>query len=419
MELGPAAAAGNPWRRVSGPAFSDIIGGTGDHMIQILKTSDFLRLAETTPVVDVRSPGEFAEGSIAAASSIPLLDNDQRAEVGTLYKQRGRQPALLRGLGIVGQKMQSLAEAGLALAAGQPASAGDANRPDLLVYCWRGGSRSRSFAWLMEQLDLNVAILEGGYRAYRQAGQRLFAAPWNLMVLGGLTGSGKTDQLQHLSGQGEQVVDLECLANHRGSAFGGVGLGRQPTVEAFENRLHDRLRDLDPGRRVWIEAESQSIGRVFIPLPFFRQAIAAPMIVMQVPAEQRIERLTREYSRFSADELKQAVTRIRKRLGGQHVQRAIQAIDAGDFRTCAAICLAYYDKSYGQGSKYLAQRSSVGELDVPDSNDPEVANRLLRIADRQEFGKRSRPETVDPVVRRSGQRPLPAVSGSPSPGDHR
>ncbi len=349
--------------------------------------NQFLFLARSAPIVDVRAPGEFAAGHIPGAINLPLFDDAERAEVGTIYKQTGRQAALLRGLEIAGGKMHHLANRGLEIA-GPPAGNPEMVRPgpvsgeapDILVHCWRGGMRSSSVAWLLEQVDLETAVLEGGYRAWRRSGQELFEHPLKLLVLGGLTGSGKTWQLERLADAGQQVIDLEALANHRGSAFGGVGLGDQPTVEQFENGLHQELRRLDLSQPIWIEAESQSIGRAFIPLPFFYQAIAAPMIVMNVPVTRRVEFLTREYSQFAPGELVASVHKIRKRLGGQNVNQAVAAIERGDFARCVEICLAYYDKSYGRGSKYLEQRTTVTSVDVGDPQDAALTDRLIQWA---------------------------------------
>ncbi len=345
-----------------------------------VSVDEYLRHRDTTPMVDVRSPGEFARGHIPGAINLPLFDDQQRAEIGTLYKQAGRQAALLRGLEIAGSRIEWLAETATGIASQSTRASSGKVAPRLLVHCWRGGMRSRSVGWLIEQMDVSVKLLRGGYQAWRRAGHVLFAQPWRLVVLGGLTGSGKTRQLALLAQSGEQVVDLEGLANHRGSAFGAVGLGPQPSVEQFENRLHEQLRRLDATRRVWIEAESQLIGRVFIPRPFFCQAVAAPMIEIEAPLDRRVELLTTEYSGNSPDELIAAVEKIRKRLGGQNVQEAVAAIQTGDFSRCVRICLKYYDKSYGN-SRYLGGRPVVESLQVNEPHSRHVAARLIRIAD--------------------------------------
>ncbi len=359
-------------------------------MMNSVSPSKFLELARYRPVVDVRSPGEYAHGHIPGAVNLPLFDDLERAEVGTLYKQTGRQEALLCGLEIAGRKMKQLAEQALAVATLHDKStdeqdSSDESTPDLLVHCWRGGMRSSSVGWLLEQVDLKVSLLDGGYRAYRNAGHELFARPIQLIVLGGLTGSGKTQLLALIAETGEQVIDLERLANHRGSAFGSVGLGAQPTVEQFENELHQRLRELDLSKRIWMEAESQSIGRAYIPLPFFRQSLSSPMIVINVPLEKRVELLTTEYSCFAKTELIESVEKIHKRLGGQNAQLAITAIEQGDFATCVKICLAYYDKSYG-GPKYSENRRALREFDVCDPRNGDVAMQLVEIADSIESG---------------------------------
>jgi tRNA 2-selenouridine synthase len=177
------------------------------------------------PMLDVRSPGEFARGHIPGAQNIPLFDNEGRAEVGTIYKQKGKQPAILRGLELVGPNMATMAERGRLTAIDNT----------VFVHCWRGGMRSGSVAWLLESYGVKVFTLKGGYKAFRRYMQQQFEAPKNLLVLGGRTGSQKTTWLHALQGDGEQVIDLEGLACHKGSSFGMLGEHPQPTQEQFEN----------------------------------------------------------------------------------------------------------------------------------------------------------------------------------------
>jgi tRNA 2-selenouridine synthase len=334
----------------------------------------FLNAARTAPIVDVRTSAEFAQGHIPGAINLPLFNERERAEIGTLYRRAGRTPAVVRGLEIAGAKLGELAGAALNLAK-------TGGHRELLVHCWRGGMRSRGFGWMLEQVGIGARLLEGGYRAWRRAGQQVFSRRFSLVVLGGLTGCGKTTLLGRLSDAGEQVIDLEQLASHRGSAFGGIGLAPQPTVEHFENRLHEQLRRVDPARRLWIEAESQLVGKVFIPRAFFQQAIRAPVVVMKVSQERRIELLTEAYSELPLADIRQAVERIRKRLGGLRVQQALAALDQRDFARCAEICLEYYDRAY-RGSDGEAGRQSFIEMEIDDPRSADALEAVIQAADR-------------------------------------
>ena len=176
-----------------------------------------------------------------------MFTDAERARVGTLYKQQGRDAAMLEGLRIVGPKMALIVEKARMLA------------PDgkIGVHCWRGGERSASVAWLLEKAGfIEVFTLQRGYKAFRELVLSSFSSPKKLMILGGYTGTGKTEMLALLREQGEQVVDLEGLARHMGSAYGGIGKGAQPTTEHFENLLWDELSKQDPHRTIWLEDES-------------------------------------------------------------------------------------------------------------------------------------------------------------------
>lgn len=295
------------------------------------------------PMLDVRSPKEFMHGHIPGATNMPLFDNEGRAEVGTIYKQKGKQPAILRGLELVGPNMASMAELG------RTASIDNT----IFVHCWRGGMRSGSVAWLLESYGLKVFTLKGGYKAFRNYVQQQFAEPKRFVVLGGRTGSRKTQFLHSLRQQGEQIIDLEGLAHHKGSAFGTLGEKPQPTQEQFENTLGLALRQLDPAKHTWIEDESRTIGTKVIPGGLWDQMRDAQVISIQQPLEERVEYLTQEYGKFPAEQLREAITRIGKRLGPQHMKDALIALDAADLRTVCRICLQYYDRSYDYG---LSQR---------------------------------------------------------------
>ena len=301
-----------------------------------LSAPDFLCQAAQLPVLDVRSPAEYQAGHIPNAFNLPLFSNEERAQVGTLYKQASRYEALLKGLDLVGPKMSRLVETASELAV-------DGN---VLLHCWRGGMRSESVAWLLKTAGLESHTLVGGYKAYRQTALEIYQKPLPILILGGATGSGKTEILQQLQQQGEQVVDLEQLANHRGSAFGGIGQGTQPTSEQFQNDLFAEWKQLDLGRRIWVEDESFSIGGVQMPYEFWEHMKQAPVVVLDMPRAERVRRLVREYGHLNSARLAQAIQIIERRLGGLRTQQALKALEVEKLAEVANILLEYYDRSY-------------------------------------------------------------------------
>lgn len=320
-------------------------------------------------LLDVRTPAEYAHGHIPAALSLPLFSDAERAEVGTLYKQQSPQIAFLRGLEFAGQKLRHYVEEAYRLAPGA----------EVIVHCWRGGQRSGSMGWLLAGAGMQVQTLEGGYKAYRQVVlHELAFSPGEMLILGGPTGSGKTHILAALQRLGAQVIDLEGLAHHKGSSFGALGELPQPSVEQFENLLHDRWRQLHPAQPIWLEDESRAIGRVYIPDPFWRRMMAARLIVVDMPFEWRIQNLVEDYASFPPQMLREAFTRITKRLGGQHVQAALAALDANDYASAAAIALRYYDKTYQYG---VAQRAEaqVTRLQAADRDPAVIAQQLYEL----------------------------------------
>lgn len=311
-------------------------------MPKALAIQEFLPAIREIPLVDVRSEGEFAHGHIPGATSIPLFDNTERAEIGTLYKQVGKQQAILRGLEIAGAKMRHLSETALATA----------SNGKIAMHCWRGGMRSGSVAWLFERLGLEVFVLTGGYKAYRRLCREMFAFPWQLVVIGGRTGSQKTRILSELPAHGLQVVDLEALANHRGSAFGYAPDGLQPSQEQFENDLGWSLFHTRRDQPLFIEDESRLIGRMHIPHELWLQMRAAPVYFLEWSLEERVEFLTREYTAPQAKMLEN-LNAIKKRLGLERHKEAVAALMAGDMAQVCRIILDYYDRAYTHG---LSQR---------------------------------------------------------------
>jgi len=302
----------------------------------MLSINDFLIQRNQLPVIDVRSEGEHEQGHIPNAINIPILNNAERKTVGTLYKQVGQKEAIKEGVRLVGPRLIKILEKVEHVVNGN----------EVLVHCWRGGMRSNNFCWLVERLGIKAQPLRGGYKAYRSKVLESFESPLKFLVLSGSTGSGKTEILQELRDQSEQVICLETLANHKGSAFGGLGLSNQPTTEQFENNLFEEILKIDLSKRIWIEDESIAIGKIFIPQPLWKNLRNSSMIKVDVPKEIRIQRLVEEYGKVDASLLLGAMQNITTKLGGQHFKAAKEKLLAGDLATTADILLTYYDKAY-------------------------------------------------------------------------
>ncbi|MEM8900451.1 MAG: tRNA 2-selenouridine(34) synthase MnmH [Bacteroidota bacterium] len=290
----------------------------------------------STPLVDVRSPKEFEKGHIPNAINIPLFTNEERKEVGILYKKQGRDIAVMKGLELVGPKLAAFAAHAKDLAIDKR----------IAVHCWRGGMRSESMAWLWDKAGMDVQILTGGYKAYRKKVHEDFRSPFQFIVLAGKTGSGKTDILKALEEAGEQVIDLEELAHHKGSVFGGMGQEDQPTGECFENTLHHRLSRMDRTKPIWLEDESHGIGKVHIPEGVWVQMKKAPIIVVECSLENRVARLVDDYGRFPVNDLAVAIQKIGQRLGGLRLKEALASLESGQLGKVAELSLTYYDKTY-------------------------------------------------------------------------
>lgn len=333
--------------------------------IQKISLQQFLQLGKLHPVLDVRSPGEYAIAHMPNAYNLPLFSDEERKVVGTAYKQQSREKAIKIGLDYFGVKMRLMVEEAeslckkitalknkdIVLKGGEPNTV---RENCILVHCWRGGMRSAGVAWLLDLYGFKVYSLAGGYKTYREWVRLQFEQAWPLVVLGGYTGSGKTLVIHQLLQLGHPVIDLENLANHKGSAFGSLGEAPQPKQEMFENLLAEKLVEIqlaDPElkNKIYIEDESQRIGALNIPPNFWIQMRSSPIRFLEIPFEERLTLLTEEYGRFNAPELTDATIRIQKRLGPQETKKAIEFLELNDKKECFRILLKYYDKYYERG----------------------------------------------------------------------
>lgn len=334
----------------------------------------FLSYGFRYPVIDVRSEGEFAHAHIPGSVSMPLFNNDERKIVGTAYKQQSKQQAIKLGLAIFGKKMVEMVEfAEKIIEEDLP----KALPKTVVVHCWRGGMRSGGVSWLLDLYGFKVYTLIGGYKAFRQWGLQQFEKEYPINILGGFTGSSKTGVLEQMRKQNQVVIDLEDVAKHKGSAFGSIGMPKQPSQEMFENllalelkRADDRCKMTDdsnplspvisqPSSSIWLEDESQRIGLVNIPMPFFKKMRNKPVYFLDIPFDERLQNIVSTYGKGDKQELASAIIRIQKRLGGLETKTAINFLIEGNLTECFRILLRYYDKQYLKG---LHSRENLDEL---------------------------------------------------------
>jgi tRNA 2-selenouridine synthase len=249
----------------------------------------------------------------------------------------------------------------------------------VLVHCWRGGMRSAAMSWLLNFSGVSASTLDGGYKSFRHWVLDIFEHPFDFHVVAGLTGSGKTEILKALEAQGEQVLDLEALANHRGSAFGGLGMAPQPTNEQFENEIAVRLNAFDITRPVWIEDESRLVGRLQTPKSLFENKEESPIFVVWQSKHNRIARLVNDYGAFPHDELASKVEKLREQLGGERTSAALQALKTGNLAFVASLMLEHYDKKYLAALQRKAKHIVI-QLNAEDLSVDEIASALIEAA---------------------------------------
>lgn len=341
----------------------------GTKMKQIISVDFYFNDLVHVPIIDVRSPAEFAKGHIPNGINIALFTDEERAVVGTAYKKESKEKAIKLGFDFVKPKLNDFINKSTEIAPDK----------EVVIHCWRGGMRSNAFAnHLVENGFEKVYVIENGYKAFRNYVLQFFEKAFNLKILGGFTGSGKTEILHSLEEKGQQVIDLEGLAKHRGSAFGGIDLPPQPTTEQFENTLFSVLRSLNPKLPIWVEDESRSIGKVSIPNAFFLKMREMPVYFLDIPFQERTKHLVETYADLSHDKLADAISRIAKRLGNEKANFALKELENRNYDKVVEITLFYYDKSYLKGLRSRSE-SSILEFEIPTVNHDETADFLINL----------------------------------------
>jgi len=330
------------------------------------------------PLIDVRSPNEYYKGHMPNSINIPLFDNDERSIIGTIYKKNGREKAVIKGLMILEKKLEFLLENLFTnIDSNNNSSNKKNNELHIKIYCSRGGMRSQSIAWLLEKYKYNPITLNGGYKTYRRWILDSFSKKWNIIIIGGKTGTGKTRLLSLLEKYKYQTIDLEGFACHRGSTFGGLGMNDQPSNEQFENKIAEKLNSFETFNNIFVEAESANIGKCKIPHEFFNQMKTSRRIEILRSESNRLDELINTYSIFKKEDLKESVLRIKKRLGPQRTKTALESINKGKWDLVCRSVLDYYDKCYEYEK---AGKENITLLDLTDKKyDEKILDLIINV----------------------------------------
>lgn len=341
--------------------------------IQKISIPDFIQMKQSSSldpyiIIDVRSPGEFEHAHIPGAYSLAIFSNEERAIVGTTYKKQSRAHAIKVGIPFFAQKQITMIEQVEKWIAEKQEVGGKS--PTVIVHCWRGGMRSAAVAWLLDLYGCKVLQLVGGYKGYRNWVLQQFNKPYALKVLGGYTGSGKTEILHALKNKKQPIIDLESLAHHKGSSFGALGQPSQPSQEHFENKLaealwhtiqeqksnfQEKINLTPPIPSIWMEDESQRIGTVIVPAELFKQMRASTCYFIEIPFEERLNFIVKSYGSLDLQGLQEATIRIQKRLGGLETKNTLQFLKDKNIKAAFDILLKYYDRWYAKFSQATTQ----------------------------------------------------------------
>ena len=332
-------------------------------MIKVLNIAEFLEA--TTPLVDVRAPVEFLDSHISGAVNIPLLNDEHRVLVGTTYKQQGREAAIQLGYKLVNPLRQDLLKAIQSIS----------NQKKVRLYCARGGLRSANMAQFFNEHGYEVELLKGGYKAYRKHILHVIASYKKIIILSAYTGSGKTEILKALAARKAQVLDLEDLAQHKGSAFGNLGYNGQPGSALFHNLIFDAIKGFDRNKPLWVENESVTIGKVYLPKELWENMKSAGGVEIEVPAEKRLQFTLEQYGHYEKNDLIACVVNLNKRLGDAETRRLSGLISEGQLEPVVRSLFRYYDKSYEFGRSKRNCHQYV-KIHFSDLNPEEIAEFL-------------------------------------------
>jgi tRNA 2-selenouridine synthase len=348
--------------------------------ILTVEIEEFIRLSLIHPILDVRSPSEYKHAHIPLSKSLPLFDDQERTIVGTIYKNQSRENAIKKGLEYFGRKMSKIIEDAEEVTKNHVNS----GSKTILIHCWRGGMRSAGIAWLLDLYGFKVITLKGGYKSFRNWVLDTLLEPFPFIIIGGYTGSGKTEIIHELTTKHKYfTIYLEGIACHKGSAFGAIGQNAQPTQEMFENLLafdiyKIKVDELFIDKRfVFIEDESQRIGTINLPQGFWINLKSCPTIFLEIPFKERLEYITNHYGKLDKNQLAAAITRIQKRLGGLETKLSLGFLLDEDFESCFSILLNYYDKLY---KKALERKSEfLNSVTRLQCDDVEKSTNTLKI----------------------------------------
>lgn len=334
--------------------------------ILITDPQQLLALRDTL-LLDVRSPKEYQHAHIPGSINIPLLNDEERHIVGLTYKEQGSNKAVEKGFELVGGKFADYIREARSIA----------RKREIVVYCWRGGMRSNIMAWVFNLAGMPVKLLEGGYKNYRKSVLDSLNQPREWTVISGKTGTGKTSILTELQARGENVLDLEQLAHHKGSTFGGLGQAAQPSIEQFENLIAQTLAGLPKGV-IWVEDESRWIGGVKIPDTIYLGMRTCRTLAVSRSMEIRKSRILKEYGIFSKEQLAERTTLLKKRLGGDRLKLALEHLEAGDLSGWLDVLMPYYDKMYEYGLS-LRDQKLVQHIEAMEGEDiADIVNTILK-----------------------------------------
>jgi len=322
-------------------------------VLQNIAIDEFLNLRKSLPVLDVRSEGEYKQGHICNALNFPILNDEERKLVGICYKQKGHEKAVILGYQLTGPKFFEMIKQAYK----------QFPEKKILIHCFRGGLRSRIMSYVLHSAGFDVKVLVGGYKVYRKHVLSVLESDLKMKVIGGYTGTGKSEILIQLKEKGKQIIDIESLANHRGSAFGGINMPAQPTQEQFENDLAEEISILDLDKDVWIEDESRSTGKIKMPDKFYNQLRNANLYFIEKSFDKRAANILNTYGKFDKNLLIASTEKLEKRLGNLLMRQAVTHLENNEMKEWLDIVLHYYDKAYQFG---LEQRDKKKVIHVSE-----------------------------------------------------